>query len=68
MQLRCQHCRVSSEHVRSAFLGAWVVCHECERPFAWREAEVGGNGAKPSGEQGRPQHLPGVKSAKGAGR
>jgi len=47
MFLRCPHCRRTGEHVRSDFFGDWVVCPVCELPFAWREAQAGGDGVGP---------------------
>ena len=38
MLLQCPHCDRRGDHVRSDFIGDWVVCHVCELPFAWRDA------------------------------
>lgn len=37
MLLRCPYCQRRGEHVRSDFLGDWVVCPACQFPFSWRE-------------------------------
>lgn len=38
MLLQCPHCDRRGDHVRSDFIGDWVVCRICELPFAWRDA------------------------------
>lgn len=46
MVLRCPHCGTSTHYARGDFSGKWVICHECEAPFAWQEAQGAAERAK----------------------
>jgi hypothetical protein len=36
MVLSCPHCHTNTAFGRGDFFGSWVVCKQCEWPFAWR--------------------------------
>jgi hypothetical protein len=37
MVLSCPHCHTNTAFGRGDFFGSWVVCKQCEWPFAWRK-------------------------------
>jgi hypothetical protein len=53
MVLLCPHCGTRTPYARGDFSGKWVICHECEAPFAWQEAQGAPERATPAWSRGR---------------
>jgi hypothetical protein len=53
MVLTCPHCGTRTAYARGDFSGKWVICHGCEAPFAWQDAQGAPEREKPVWNQAR---------------